>query len=1429
MPTYSGGSAEIEIDPSFEGFIAELETFLDGVDATLDIRVDVDDAQARARLDEVARDRTARVKVIADTTGFDRDVDRSTKERTRPVKVPVGADLDLFQRDLLRQLDGLSKSAEARVPLTADGERLRRSIRDEVAAVASQIRLPIPAGATEAAAWRQGLQSAIGDVGRDFERQMQGLESAAAGPLGSVTQQMGQLGSGVAAVGGEFGQLSGVILGGGLVLLPGLLTAAAGAMAGLVEAAGAGVGILGAVGATIGVGGSGIIGALKAMREANADGGKAIQDSADKERDALDAVMQAHARVTDAQHTEQTSLTAVTDAQHEHQLSLQRVKDSQTSLTEARRSARDELDNLALAERRGVLSERGATLSYERSRVNLQKVVTQRARGEATDLDVREAQYQVDESSQNITDVRVRNAQQSRGTATANAKGVEGNDSVVRAQAALVESQYGVVRSQQAIATANFNVVRSQQSVVEAVHGLERAQRQYQDASSAAAAGTDKLRQALAGLSPEGRKFVEQMNALFPLLERLRNPVQDNLVRGLGDSITHFAQDQAPLASRAMSNIAGEVNGTLRTTLSGLDSMLQRMAADGTLDRFLDAIGRALHGLPPLVEGVVSAFIHFTERAGPDLGELASKLGGFLSGLSGELGHNLLDALIKLSGPLSEFLGKLFGPGGIGPQLPELATHFGNLLIQLAPLLIALTRLATNALPLLINVMRPAVETLTAVADIFSKIFGWVDRLIEKLDKLTHNNAWTVIGGLINPSGVAFGALGKVLGRSTGGTVPGSGPDHVDTIPSMLAPGEFVVRTAMARKYAPLVQAINDDTVLGLASGGPAVARASTWAAGQAGQGYVFGGLDCSMYASGAYQELIGGDPGQRAFDTTAFATPSSAAALGFQPGVFGNYSVGVIPLPGEQGHMAFRLGGTPGESASGKGVVFGANAADVNDSMFTVQYSLPGSLFKPPEAAGSSAQQQAAGAAGAPSTNPGDYSSTGTYTGPGGPSVDQSGATNGDLSQSQDKDDLSIQGFFRKGADILSGGILSAFGADNSILSNTNPWNKAITQLSNANKAIPGGIHVGPPPPGSIPPFAPLFGSGTPVPGATTNTPPGPTQYVPGSPSPAPNPYAYGAPPTTPQTSGTTPAHTSPGTTPTTPGYSGPSYANPNPATGYTSGVANSSPSYSRSTTSGSSPSLPSSSGVRGTSPGPLPKSGARSSGTNPPAAHTYQPGGGVEQWRSTVVEVLSQTGRNPAEADRVLAQMRFEDATGDPGATNDWDSNAANGTPSKGLMQVIEPTFDTYRDSRFPGGLTDPKANIAAALNYAEARYNGSIDNIWPTAAGYVDGGWITGPGGPQSDAVPLWGSNGEFMVKAAAASANADWLQQINAGAVLSAAPAVPAGLSAAPAPAVVGGSRDFHSTINARVASVDDLAQLANRQAERQSMGMLAALP
>ena len=114
-----------------------------------------------------------------------------------------------------------------------------------------------------------------------------------------------------------------------------------------------------------------------------------------------------------------------------------------------------------------------------------------------------------------------------------------------------------------------------------------------------------------------------------------------------------------------------------------------------------------------------------------------------------------------------------------------------------------------------------------------------------------------------------------------------------------------------------------------------------------------------------------------------------------------------------------------------------------------------------------------------------------------------------------------------------------------------------------------------------------------------------------------------------------------------------------------------------------------------------------------------------GVERWRSVAIKALKMTGQyNSANLNALLHQMQTE-SNGNPKAINNWDSNAAAGIPSKGLMQVIDPTFRSYALPPYNKDIYDPLSNILASIRYTLGRY-GSLLNGW-RGVGYENGGWI------------------------------------------------------------------------------------------------------
>ncbi|WP_030421997.1 MULTISPECIES: transglycosylase SLT domain-containing protein [unclassified Streptomyces] len=100
------------------------------------------------------------------------------------------------------------------------------------------------------------------------------------------------------------------------------------------------------------------------------------------------------------------------------------------------------------------------------------------------------------------------------------------------------------------------------------------------------------------------------------------------------------------------------------------------------------------------------------------------------------------------------------------------------------------------------------------------------------------------------------------------------------------------------------------------------------------------------------------------------------------------------------------------------------------------------------------------------------------------------------------------------------------------------------------------------------------------------------------------------------------------------------------------------------------------------------------------------------LDGWIRESLDIMARHGI-PGSYDAIHRNIMRE-SSGNPLAINNWDSNAAMGIPSKGLLQVIDPTFRAYHVPGTAMDPYDPVANITAACNYAADRY-GSIDNVF------------------------------------------------------------------------------------------------------------------
>lgn len=101
----------------------------------------------------------------------------------------------------------------------------------------------------------------------------------------------------------------------------------------------------------------------------------------------------------------------------------------------------------------------------------------------------------------------------------------------------------------------------------------------------------------------------------------------------------------------------------------------------------------------------------------------------------------------------------------------------------------------------------------------------------------------------------------------------------------------------------------------------------------------------------------------------------------------------------------------------------------------------------------------------------------------------------------------------------------------------------------------------------------------------------------------------------------------------------------------------------------------------------------------------------GGKENVRKWILAAMAITGV-PLSWLNPLITIAMRESGGNPRAINLWDINAKRGTPSKGLFQTIDPTFNRYK---LPGlnNIWNPVHNAVAAIRYIIDRY-GTVWNV-------------------------------------------------------------------------------------------------------------------
>lgn len=122
----------------------------------------------------------------------------------------------------------------------------------------------------------------------------------------------------------------------------------------------------------------------------------------------------------------------------------------------------------------------------------------------------------------------------------------------------------------------------------------------------------------------------------------------------------------------------------------------------------------------------------------------------------------------------------------------------------------------------------------------------------------------------------------------------------------------------------------------------------------------------------------------------------------------------------------------------------------------------------------------------------------------------------------------------------------------------------------------------------------------------------------------------------------------------------------------------------------------------------------------------------GDVSSWLNDAIDITGV----PDDWIVGLSKLVQLESGGDPHNQNSQDvidpSTGKNLGKAKGLLQMLQSTFDANRNKKLPDDIFDPVANAVASINYIKGRY-GHVDAAVKNHAargGYAEGGWIPEP---------------------------------------------------------------------------------------------------
>lgn len=601
--------------------------------------------------------------------------------------IGVHADTTSVDNEVRNAANRASRSNKVKLDVDIDSDGLRRG-GSKLASAASSVAKE--ASARIASTLGNGFE-AIGSLG---QKVFQGLTSAAAQAATSIGSAL----SSSVMAGGASGGVTVLIQ--GLTTLASVAAVAAAAIVALapalqVAAGGFGVAMgaalaFGSVLATLKLGFSGAMEALEAYGAAQDSAGESSKDLAKQTRSNATAIRNAQQTISDARRNAAESFKRsqkqiadaekalararedaadrVEDAEERVQRANEDALEAQEKLNEERKDAVERIKDLADAARNAALSEERAQLKLAEAKHKLEVIEShlRLGTGEYDEMDRQKALLDIKEATLDLTEAQEDNAKAQEKAKIATEKGVEGDKQVVEAKKRAAEAakkqgeaQQDLTKTQQrsaesvteaeervkeakeqgakAQADANRNIERAAQ----ALEDLKVQQQETTQSQKQGNAALDKYNEAMANLTPAGRAFVEQLISMKDGLDTLKKTAEANLLPG----VTSFLKDAArlfPIINQHVGNVAssiGDMFERLGDYIGGGTFKGQLSNILGSVEKFITSVGKVITTTFPALVTITEAAAPLLESLGKWLEKVATKFADWIEDArkSGEL------------------------------------------------------------------------------------------------------------------------------------------------------------------------------------------------------------------------------------------------------------------------------------------------------------------------------------------------------------------------------------------------------------------------------------------------------------------------------------------------------------------------------------------------------------------------------------------------------------------------------------------------------------------------------------------------------------------------------------------------------------------------------------------------------------------------